>query len=72
MYSIALIPRNASANRIVIDRQTTAARGLSVRAKWIASATVSELLMSTSVLTVPAQISLERLAAANAAGNEKR
>ena len=70
MYSIALMPRNANANAIVIARQTTAARGLSTRTKWIASATVSELLMSTTVLTVPAQISLERLAAANAAGNE--
>jgi hypothetical protein len=50
----------------------TAARCRPARTKWMASATVSELVMRTMVFTVPAQISLVRDEAAKATGNEYR
>src|SRR3989442_392456 len=69
---MALMPRKVSAKASVMRRQTTAARCRPVRTKWMASATVSELVISTTVFRVPAQISLVRADAANAMGNEYR
>src|SRR5512140_887128 len=66
------MPRKPSAKSSVITRQMAAARGLSVRAKWMASATVKLEVISTTVLMVPAAMFRCRLASLKASGNSNR
>ncbi len=66
MYSTPLRPRNTSASRTERPKKSAVFRPSPREAWWSPVATVNELVTSTSVLTKPIQVSIDRLASANA------